>query len=332
MTKLLNLIIGSIALAGATAQECSSCILNPDMEWCHDAGGYCLEIGTGCTKTRATCTSSIDCDCSDCSSSYTCGATWEGEVVAHAYKRGTGCKTLDKPEVIQKTTKIKRMDDNRASCLFQTNTGSTEGSWTKWTCSDDVGGTATSERCNDEECMDCPNIPDVNTVTLVAGSGVCLANPDTTVTTGFDYMLIPPEGTGNARKNFENAMPICMRDITAPTPAPPPPAPTPTPATTCDACVQDDSMQWCWDDNRCAKPGESGCLGGPDVATVRSRRTAFAIFLAAVAAANKLPLLSSLAPHASFAVHQPRGLCLFRLRQLGCVRWARAAATGAGNV
>ena len=264
----ISLAIGVSALVGAAAQSCDTCTaFDPTMEWCYDAGGYCLKIGAGCTKTRATCSTAIDCDCQDCTNAFKCGATWAlSTVSAYSYTRNAGCKTGKSTAAIQTTTQIKRMDNNRASCLFQKNANNAVGNWVKWTCSDDVGGTATSEQCNDDQCLDCPNQPGVNSVTLVPVAGVCLANVDPNAGS-FDYMLTPPAGTGLARQQFEDAMPTCMRDVTV-TPVPtPPPAPTPTPATTCSACYTDDSMQWCWDDNKCVMPGATGCTGGSAVAT-----------------------------------------------------------------
>ena len=50
----ISLAIGVSALVGAAAQSCDTCTKDDTtMEWCYDAGGYCLAIGAGCTKTRA---------------------------------------------------------------------------------------------------------------------------------------------------------------------------------------------------------------------------------------------------------------------------------------
>lgn len=253
------------ALAGAAAQTCEQCITDPSMQWCYDSP-RCLQIGTGCTKSRATCTSKIDCDCSDCSNSFLCGQSWTGSTTAKKYTGQSACTSGESPTPVQTTTEIKRLDDNRASCLLQTNTGSDTAYWAKWTCSDYEGGTLVSQRCNDDECRDCDGFPSTYDVKVIPGQGACLMGD------AMDYMLTPPS---SGKANFEDAMPVCLRDITAPTPAPTSPAPTPTPALTCSECVAQDNMQWCWDSSfaaavgakgagKCARPGDGtpGCTVG----------------------------------------------------------------------
>ena len=254
-------------------------------------------VGSGCTESRATCINPTDCDCSDCANSFKCGAPWKtadsNYLYTYEYKTGSGCTEGKSTAATERTNVVKRMDNNRGSCVQNLVPG--EGAyWTRYMCSAESGGTVTATRCSDDECQVCTGDDVVyDVVKVLANSqGVCIENKATDKA----FMMTPPHND----MNFEDAIAPCLRNEAIPTPAPVPVAPTPSPARTCKECVALDNMEWCWDPptgfgkdvlgerddvGYCLKPGD-GCHQSR--ATVRSS-----------------PLVCRLGASLLFATHRP---------------------------